>query len=303
MEFKNAIESLVDMYKGQVEENDKRGYSETFKKCSELFFKEINEEYCMKDNPVNFEDIEYQDGYFIFGHGTNSVVHFHIKECPGWLFGIWWTIPEGNDKSIDGNFFAQYEEDIDKFKPSASIIKADIYASPENDTENHIEEDCNCWNAAREINFIRNEPYLAFCRHYNFWDYNIEHHTRAEAKKVFMDYKRQRKNEIKYTKILNDKILDFVQENIVPLYYSAKIVDQGECVSPRYELRATMQANGIDEPGVFTWFDPDDEGDVKLDEEFRDLIEECESIAEQHDLYWSVPIHQSIYLYDENLKG
>ena len=81
MADKHPLEVLKDLYDDSVKEADASGLSEIYKANTEALFKEL---------PYSIEDIEYLDGYFIFGFGTNSVVHFHIKECPGWKFGIWW---------------------------------------------------------------------------------------------------------------------------------------------------------------------------------------------------------------------
>lgn len=67
---------------------------------------------------VKIIDKEFGDGYFIFRHGKGMCVQFRIKQCKGWLFGIWWSLKEKD--TID--FFAQYEKDIDKFKPSCSQL-------------------------------------------------------------------------------------------------------------------------------------------------------------------------------------
>ena len=81
MADKHPLEALKDFYEESVKEADANRSPEIHKANTEALFKEL---------PYSIEDIEYLDGYFIFGFGTNSVVHFHIKECPGWKFGIWW---------------------------------------------------------------------------------------------------------------------------------------------------------------------------------------------------------------------
>ena len=63
-------------------------------------------------------DVKYENGYFIFEHGKDMVIHFHIKELKGWLFGIWWDV--GGELKYD--FFGQFEREINKFKPSASTF-------------------------------------------------------------------------------------------------------------------------------------------------------------------------------------
>ena len=110
----NPLKALSDIYIDGVKEADAKGYAEVFKACGDAFFKDVNE-YPYDDGPeYHFEDIIYLDGYFIFGSGTNSIVHFHVNECPGWLFGIWWNEPDENER-VEGQFFTQYEEARDKF--------------------------------------------------------------------------------------------------------------------------------------------------------------------------------------------
>ena len=122
----NPLLVVSDMYNAQVEEHDKAGYAQRLKEATEVFFKDVNTMFNFFDeNPVHFTDVEYLDGYFVFGFGTNTVVHFHIDECPGWLFAIWWDIPDDSEElanTIKGKFFTQYEETVDKFKPSRSEI-------------------------------------------------------------------------------------------------------------------------------------------------------------------------------------
>ena len=160
MESKNPFAAIIDSYKYEVKKADERGLADTFKKCSEIFFRDATNE----EIKFNFRDVEYLDGYFLFGMGTNSVVHFHIDECPGWKFGIWWGDKDENNNSVSGEFFAQFEDTIDKFKPSASQYCISITIDLDDD---------NLWSlydVRDAIKYIANEPYLAFCRDYCYWD-------------------------------------------------------------------------------------------------------------------------------------
>ena len=47
--------------------------------------------------------------------------------------------------------------------------------------ENGEYTDCSVFAAEEMLEFIHNEPDLAFCRAYCGWDYNREYHTREEA--------------------------------------------------------------------------------------------------------------------------
>ena len=67
-----------------------------------------------QEPPYTITTENYGNGYFIFDYGPNTVVHFRLKETPGWLYGIWWElkINTENEVSIVGKFFAQYENEI-----------------------------------------------------------------------------------------------------------------------------------------------------------------------------------------------
>lgn len=269
------------------------GYAETLKQCTENLFEEIRNYFDVDSIDINIEDVEYLDGYFIFASGTNSVIHFHIKECPGWKFGIWWNLPEKkrkkSNKSITGTFFAQYEDTIDKFKPSASNISEKV-------TVCFDEYYCSNYRVSETINFIKNEPYLAFCRDVFDWDYNIEYPSREEAEEKYHDYYNRKANEAHYNTLLNNKLLGFVEEKILPEFNRAKIVDRGEGWYPRYEIQVPLELN-LDYAELPGWYNLDMDED--LEKEYNDLINECDKIAEENDIWWSLPLNRSIYLYNE----
>ena len=107
-----------------------------------------------------------------------GLANFTIKEIPDWLFGIQWikgsknknsyNFYSGNEEYIfEGTLFTEYKMLIDKFKPIRTEIKVNIIFGIE-DIENisndrvlqasfESEE-----NVKKIINFIYEEPYLAF---------------------------------------------------------------------------------------------------------------------------------------------
>ena len=286
-EKSNPFQALNDIYEESVKERDNLGYAEKFKQGTELFFEKVNSKI---ESPIHFEDVEYLDGYFIFGSGTNSVVHFHIKECPGWKFAIWWDVPDEDnpEKSrIKGTFFAQYEETIDKFKPSYSEFTDEFECWFDKD-----DSVCHSYSAYKQIDFIRKEPYLAFCRDYSCWDYNEEFHSREEAKEKYDEFRTWKDNKLKYTKILDERMLDFVREKIMPMFNGAEIVDKGDSWSPRYDLIAPYVGNEdiVEAPGCYTWFDEQDEVGQEVMKEFYFLQEECEKVSDEYGFYWFTPI-------------
>ena len=76
--------------------------------------------------PIN---INYENGYFIFDMGEDSVVRFEIKGLHGWKFAIWIDRKDGELEYPSVQFFCQHILNIDKFKPSRSFFLADIEPS------------------------------------------------------------------------------------------------------------------------------------------------------------------------------
>lgn len=296
----NPFEAIAEAYEEQTEELDKRGYADKFKRCAELFFEEVNDDVLPNEPKFQFEDIEYLDGYFIFSHGTNSVVHFHIKECPGWKFGIWWEMPnekESDGKRIKGECFAQYENEIDKFKPCTSEIRATISVIFDNP------EPIGCfYKALRMLQFIRDEPYLAFCRHLYAWNYNEEYHTREEAEREYKEHQRQMETEEMYIPVLNEKVLKFVREKILPCFNNAEIIEDEPYSSPKYKVIAPCSKNTdiIEKPGFYSWFEYDDLEGKELENELNFIEIECRAFAKGHGFIWYPPIDHDIYFFDED---
>lgn len=173
----NPFDSILDLYKAQVEEQDAKGDPEDFKKAAEALFDAI------RSNGFNIVDVIYMDGYFIFGHGTNSVVHFYIDKCPGWRFGMW--MEHADKTSVRAQIFAQYEDIIDKFKPSASsyceCIRIELGEHP------------MCYSAdtlaMSMVYYISSHPELAWYRDLHFVDYNTEYVSEETAKEEFTKWK------------------------------------------------------------------------------------------------------------------
>ena len=292
----NPFKAIVEMYESAVKEADEKGYSDLFKECTEAFFKFLNMRLNPDTSSLHITDVEYLDGYFIFAHGTNSVIHFHIAECPGWKFGIWWNEPKNDEghRYVPGSFFAQYEEIIDKFKPSRSQFCREFQISLY-DCER---QDGFClWEVASDIQFIKNEPYLAFCRDYHGWDYNIEFHSREEAEEEYHKYRKAADDKREYTQRFDREILEFVEQRVVPCFVNAKVVDSGENVSPRYDVVAPFESNRdlVDEPGCYDWFADDDKEGAQIEKEFDAMVKERKELADKNGFYYFSPISKVIF--------
>lgn len=104
------------------------------RKLIESLFKQIE-----KDLGYHIVDKQFGNCYFIVeSKEPDTICHFHIKELPGYLFGIWnicrydtiqyevennlslWSDNLHISSKSELIFFTQYEKEIDKFKPSRS---------------------------------------------------------------------------------------------------------------------------------------------------------------------------------------
>lgn len=295
---KSAYDVLIDMYKSQVEKADQAGNADLFKACADAFFTSVNENSFFFEKPVHFKDIEYLNGYFVFGMGTNKVVHFRVEECPGWLFGIWWGDPKKDNEggtTVPGEFFTQYEENLDKFKPSRCEMAADV--------EVYSDGHARTYKASNIINFIKNEPYLAFCRDYNGWDYNVEFHSREEAKEEFDKFVSEQDNNKKYTEICDNEVIKFVRSEVLPLFAGAEIIKE-DCCTPKYSVVAPFEKNQglVRNPGWYGWFDHLGNEGRKAMSRFKSVVEACADLAEDHDVYWTRPVHEMVFFYEEEHK-
>lgn len=104
------------------------------RKLIEILFKQIE-----KELGYHIVDKQFGNCYFIVeSKEPDTICHFHIKELPGYLFGIWnicrydtiqyevennlslWSDNLHISSKSELIFFTQYEKEIDKFKPSRS---------------------------------------------------------------------------------------------------------------------------------------------------------------------------------------
>ena len=162
--------------------------------------------------------------------GRNSNVQFRVKEADGWLFGLWWEEDKKNKKAV-GKLFSQYERDIDKFKPSASAIVQEFWYFTDGYT-------CNEWCVRKLVDFIVNEPYLAYYRDCRWADLNYEYVTRSEARKLFFEQKRWYERKERLENRVNNYAIKQAKKTFKKWFDTndAYILDDGKNSSPRYRI-------------------------------------------------------------------
>lgn len=316
-ENKNPFEAMAEIYDEQVKEADEAGFADLFKSTTEKLFEAIKNE-CRDYHKVdiNITNIEYLDGYFIFGYGTNSVVHFGVKETPGWKYGIWWSPIETKESTEEKpmydfdhlrcQFFAQYEDEIDKFKPSASHISVDynIYLPT------HSEETLYIANIADHIVYICKEPKLAFYKEMHWVDYNTAYITRTKARCYWLKYKLTKIKDKFVSTYYTKKALRALYKVFKPAISEGvcKIVDQGNVVFPRYELLLINQWTDDLKNGCYGLADIY-ECLFNVDKEEADKVEtKLDKLMMTYDVYaskiwriwWHKPFHISVTVVSEN---
>lgn len=284
------LAALADIYKAQLKEEDKKGYSEIYKQCTEHFIQQLEECRC---TPFHVADLRYEDGYFIFAHGSNAVVKFHITECPGWLFGIWWSISE-SETHVQISFFAQFEATIDKFKPSASMfVETCTYASLESGA---VIEWYDFYRFSRMVNYIYEVPALAFCRDYFYYDYNREYLSLEAAEAKFKETIEKRHKEERVTASLDAELVDFYNRKILPAIPGSYLRDDGKNSCPRYQLCVPSSCLDLNLklPGHYAL-------EPFLNEMLFTQLKDCymclDSRAEDEGITWYAPIDMNIQVF------
>lgn len=198
---------------------------------------------------------QYGDGYFIFDYGPNTVIHFRLKETPGWLYGVWWSFKVNKEGiiSIIGEFFAQYEEEIDKFKPSASYYGCDMEAIMAADGSVSLEEG----KVVSIINFIRNHPYRA-------WNGHISFNDDVSGLKAWCRYQKRQRWHRKKKRLQRRVYQDACKfakmaSKLLPYTNNITVEDYGEGIYPRYffQLIATPD-EGFKEKGCYELWEKND---------------------------------------------
>jgi hypothetical protein len=205
-------------------------------------------------------DISYGNGYFICDYGEDSVVHFRVKGVwKHWKFGMWifsdyLTKEENKDEYPFIQIFAQYDTQIDKFKPSRSDLCVKYNASDWDEAK----EDNGLWFWELEnmLDMMKRHPFMCyggFCGEYAgytdrcfLWDfvkYESKEHIQI-ARKVIMTaiYLPYTKAKIFFAKrnkcVKSIELYDFEKEN------------PGWSTSYLYEVKIVFDEDSTDEKEI-----------------------------------------------------
>ena len=224
--------------------------------ASEKFLKLTNQLFeHLKSQNYTIATEDYGSGYFIFDYGPNTVIHFRLKETPGWLYGVWWSFKVNKEGiiSIVGEFFAQYEEEIDKFKPSASYYAYDMEVLMAADGSVCLEEG----EVVLVINFIRDHPYRA-------WNGHISFNDKISGIRAWLNYQKRQRHLRKGKRLEKNLYKDLckfakIASKLLKYTNNITVEDYGEGIYPRYffQLIATPD-EGFKEKGYYELWEKND---------------------------------------------
>jgi len=248
----NPFIELDKMYREEIKKADEQNTADLYKESFCYLQKILKEEYHKE-----LTNIEFLDGYFIFGTGTNSIVHFYVKGCKHWKFGIWWNYnPENKYQPLTGDCFCMHERYLGKFKPSRGTYSTKITFSADGIDYYSLSE------FAMICDFIHKNPYLAAMKDFHYYDYNL---VKQRPIKAFFKYYIDG-----FRKWLNDTVEDRLDIHMGKQLeywgkkiceenegYSYEIIDLKDYSSPRYELSIKIPDDDEQETGCFRLFDND----------------------------------------------
>lgn len=227
------------------------------RKLIESLFKQIE-----KELGYHIVDKQFGNCYFIVeSKEPDTICHFHIKELPGYLFGIWnicrydtiqyeiennlslWSDNLHISSKSELIFFTQYEKEVDKFKPSRSGMVTGLRRITYEEDDRLITEwDIDELEAV--LNYMKKHKYKAYVNIYNENKFVYKEYSSFKCFKIYYRDKWSRfttniKNNLKL-KIQIYKSKKLVRRLKDVYYY---ILDYGENCYPRIHIIVRRKPN------------------------------------------------------------
>ena len=227
------------------------------RKLIESLFKQIE-----KELGYHIVDKQFGNCYFIVeSKEPDTICHFHIKELPGYLFGIWnicrydtiqyeiennlslWSDNLHISSKSELIFFTQYEKEVDKFKPSRSGMVTGLRRiTYEEDDKLITEWDIDELEAV--LNYMKKHKYKAYVNIYNENKFVYKEYSSFKCFKIYYRDKWNRFiTNIKDT--LKLKIQIYKSKKLIKklkdVYYY--ILDYGENCYPRIHIIVRRKPN------------------------------------------------------------
>lgn len=190
---------------------------------------------------------------------------FHIKELPGWLFGVWIYKPtaktgcydgKGNVKYVKGTWFCAYEKFVGKFKPSRTHFSGDFYVEQFGNKIYRADSYPNS-DIVDAMKFIKKNKYVAYYFDSSFLGV-YQHVSKLKAKRQYNKDHFNNWVEETRTKILDKKVLKIYAKYCFYDLKNAYFYDYEDHRSPRYQMMCPLKGNDLiwtDGKGIYTYND------------------------------------------------
>lgn len=127
-----------------------------FRKFFDKMEEQLKEEY-----KIELYDKEYGCGYGFFDCDKDSIIEFKVKGLSKWKFGCWFSKNNG----IKATIFTQFEQHIDKFKPSRSALRCEEFVGYR-DGRKYIDkydlEGMSLFDLPEMINYMKKHPVKSY---------------------------------------------------------------------------------------------------------------------------------------------
>lgn len=234
----------------------------------------------------------------------DGLVNFYIKECKGWLFGLWLATKEDKETQ-EVQYFCQYERDINKFKPSESSIHKKVLVYTYEDNNNRVDTSIIYMDyIMNSIELIRKHPLRAWYENYYGAMCNCQYVSGAKILSHWVQYKFNITKR-KFIVSLCDKLtIKFVKKYICPYIYLDEddeyvfIDDYGTSCSPRYGV--CVKTTG--KTGAYTWFENDEDGQ-KLKSKWNKFTKKMKKLTRLFNVFWYQPFNEIVFYTNKELSN
>ena len=266
MNYKKWLKKLEDVKENDdylfedIEDNGEEITHNRLRTYNRVFIK-VLQDYLMSEDRINFSlNSHWEQGYFIFDMGQDSVFITESSNNKDWRFGFWFdSITQDNEEVYRVRAFAQPILTIDKFKPSYSNFSEELLIPMKQLTEICGDIDYDTDAIPEKLN-ERLFEFIEFSSIYDMIKYIIDNPTDAlyydwfchkkyyrlpnKLKtwwKVFkFKWSENRRNVIKEK--LTAKCYKFIETKLKPLFSEEKCnaeleVIYREYTSPAFQLR------------------------------------------------------------------
>lgn len=234
----------------------------------------------------------------------DGLVNFYIKECKGWLFGLWLLTKEDRETQ-EVQYFCQYEQDINKFKPSESNIYKKVIVYTYEDNNNRVDTSIIYMDyIMNSIELIHKHPLRAWYENYYGAMCDCQYVSGAKILSCWVQYKFNKAKSGFVVSLCDKLTIKFVKKYICPYIRLCEndefvfIDDYGTSCSPRYEV--CVKTTG--QTGAYAWFE-DDESSQELENKWDKFTTKMKKLTRLFNVVWYPPFNEIVFYTNKELSN